>query len=383
MRIVALLLLLTLIVPAANAQILTTEVWVGDISRANGRLSITNLRNVSNHPGYDNQPAFFPDGESLLYSSEVGGLAETGLGIQPVRYFLATGESVPLTRARGFSPTPAPDGKAFMTLREGTVWLHALDGTPKKSLLPQVSTAGYFARIDEDRWVLFMNEKDRSIAIWDASRRTRSDVVHGAITAPYKAPWPNSVTFVVDDEDVKTIIRLDLHDDGGSAHRPIGTIPFPTGGNHVWTSHGTLLIASGNKIYEWNPDLPDLWPVLYEFSEPDLQGITRIALSPREDRIALVSTPKDVTLLRESRDAANRDLAEALAKSPGSAYVRTTETLDVSGSTATERGTWIRTWRGTSQKRALSGDYAVTWRRTVGGNGVPSWAIEKETYSTR
>jgi len=42
---------------------------------------------------------------------------------------------------------------------------------------------------------------------------------------------------------------------------------------------------------------------------PELQGLTRIALSPRGDHIALVSTPRDETIIRDSRAASNQALA--------------------------------------------------------------------------
>ena len=45
---------------------------------------ISNLVNVSNdHPGYDNQPAFFPDG-SLVYTTQSGELTDNGLGVHAV-----------------------------------------------------------------------------------------------------------------------------------------------------------------------------------------------------------------------------------------------------------------------------------------------------------
>lgn len=367
--------LLIAVAPIASAQVLTTEVWLGALDMRGGRFAVSDLRNISNHPGYDNQPAFAPDGRTLLFSSEFNGLAETGLGIRAVRYDIASGTATPLTKSRGFSPTPTPDGKQFMTLREGTVWLHDANGTPLRRLLPEVKTAGYFTRIDERRWVLFMNEPDRQIAFWNGESLTR--LVKNAITAPYRIPGTNAVSFVTSDGDTRTLMRLDLQDDGRTSERVLATIPFRTGGAHVWTSRGTLLMASGNAIHEWNPNAPDAWPVVHRFDNPDLQGITRIALSPAEDRIALVSTPNDRTVLRESREAANAEFAESVAKHRGNSWVRTTTELAISGDTATERGTSMRRWGA----NVLHGDYTVTWRRTISGNGTPAWSIASETYS--
>jgi hypothetical protein len=379
---IAVLLLLLLALPAA-AQILTTEVWLGKLDMEDGQFAVSELRNISSHPGYDNQPAFFPDGESLLFATEAGSLSETGLGIHAVRYWIGSGESVPLVKARGFSPTPTADGKQLTTLREGTVWLHELDGTPLRILLPHVKTAGYYTRIDEERWVLFMNEEKRHIAIWDEARSSLTRVVPDAVTAPYCIPGTNAVTFVVQEGESKKLMRLDLHDDHGSLDRVLATIPFLTSGAHVWTLRGTLLMASGNAIHEWHPDHPEDWPVVHRFTDPDLQGITRIALSPDAGRIALVSTPNDLAVLRESRAASNADFAESVARHRGTSWTRTPDRFDISDDTATERGTSVRRWRSPAGESVVSDTYTVVWRRRIASNGTPSWAAESEQYARR
>jgi hypothetical protein len=367
-----LLLLLLLALPAA-AQVLTTEVWVGKLDMGEGRFAVSELKNISNHAGYDNQPAFFPDGQSLLFSTEADGLAETGLGVHAVRYWLESGKREPLVKVRGFSPTPTADARQITTLREGTVWLYDLTGKPLRALLPQVKTAGYYTRMDERRWVLFMNEKERHIALWNGETLER--LVPGAITAPYRIPGTDAVSFVVQEEERKRLMRMELT--GNS--RVLAEIPFPTGGAHAWTARGTLLMASGNAIHEWNPRAPEAWPVVHRFTEPDLQGITRIALSPAADRIALVSVPNDLIVLRESRDAVNSAFAESVAKFRGTSWERTADRFELSGETATERGTSVRRWGSTE----IRNGYTVRWRRTISGNGTPVWTAETEEYAAR
>jgi hypothetical protein len=67
-------------------------------------------------------------------------------------------------------------------------------------------------------------------------------------------------------------------------------------------------------------------------------------------------------------------MAAALAKFRGTSYVRTPESITMQESSATERGTWIRRW-GSNE---LRGRYTAVWRRTVGGNGTPSWTLHSE-----
>ncbi|HEX3068331.1 MAG TPA: DUF4440 domain-containing protein, partial [Thermoanaerobaculia bacterium] len=398
---------------AATAQINDSEVWVGSLDMPGGRLTISNLVNISNHPGYDNQPAFFADGSRLVFTSQIAELDDTGHAVQAVIYDLASGSATPMKGALGFSPTPAVDGKSLMMLREGHVVLR--DSSGHETALTETKDAGYYARFDDRTWVLFMNDKQRRIVIYDATTKALDTMAIGANTAPIRVPGKRAVTFVASEpfpapegEAAKNVTRklvlrqLDLNDRHVTT---LAAIPFPTSGSHVWTSRGTLLIASGHTIYEWNPAHPNDWPKVAEFDNPELQGLTRIALSPRGDRIALVSTPRDETIIRDSRAASNQALAahhaEAFVdvlkddvivtaasgkliqgrtamkdeiearwkKEPDLVFVRTPATIAISTSdpAASERGTWTGHATTAAGPADWRGEYQAVWRKTIGG----------------
>jgi Tol biopolymer transport system component len=373
MRNLVVFLLVLSLAPAVAAQILETEVWVGNVDLRDGGFAVSGLQNISNHRGYDNQPSFLPDGASLLFTTEADNLDETGLGVHAVKYDLRTGKSTPLPFARGFSPTPTSDGKIMM-LRQGGVWLHDAHGRLLRALT-DTKEAGYFNRFEDGAWVLFMNDKDRRIVLYDPQSHALETMINGAITAPYRVPGQRAVTFVVEADDKLTLHRLDVDEKRVTM---LAAIPFPTGGHHVWTPRGTIFIASGSEIHEWDPQRPTEWPIVHRFDSPDLQGITRIALSPNGDRIALVSTARDEVVVRNSRAAVNDAMAAALTKFRGTSYVRTTGSLSMEDTSAREEGTWIRRWHSADGPVELHGRYTAVWRRTVGSNGTPSWALESE-----
>ena len=373
MRIFSVLVLLLALAPLTAAQILETEVWVGALDLREGGFAVSDLKNISNHRGYDNQPAFLPDGRSLLFTTEAVNLDETGLGVHAVKYDLRTGKSTPLPLARGFSPTPTADGR-IMLLRQGGVWLHDGHGKLLRALT-STKEAGYFYRFEDELWVLFMNDKDRRIVLYDPQSHALETMINGAITAPYRVPGERAVTFVVQSGDTRTLHRLDVD---AKRVTTLATIPFRTGGHHVWTPRGTIFMASGSAIHEWDPRRPSEWPIVHRFDSPDLQGITRIALNPAADRIAIVSTANDETVIRHSRAASNDAMAAALKPFRGTSYIRTVETITLEESSAMERGTWIRRWRGGEGPVELRGRYSASWRRAVGGNGTASWALERE-----
>jgi hypothetical protein len=372
MRKFAVSLLLLSLASAASAQIIDTEVWVGAVDLRDG-FTVSDLKNISNHPGYDNQPSFLPASNALYFTTEAESLSETGQGVHAVRYDLRTGRATPLPLALGFSPTPAERGR-IMLLREGDVRLHDAAGKPLRTLT-QSKSAGYFTRFEDGAWVLFMNDKDRRIVLYDPATHALETMATGAITAPYRVPGARAVSFVVQEKETLTLHRLDVD---AKQVTTLATIPFPTGGHHTWTPRGTIFIASAGTIYEWDPKHPDSWRSIHHFDEPDLQGITRIALSPDAKRIALVSVVRDETVLRDSRLLWNRDMKARLASYRGTSYVRVAETLDVSGDTATEKGTWVRRWREAAGPVELHGRYTTMWKREAAGNGTVFWAPQSE-----
>jgi len=81
-----------------------------------------------------------------------------------------------------------------MMLREGHVVLRDPRGT--KTALTETKDAGYYARFDDRTWVLFMNDKQRRIVIYDATTKALDTMAVGANTAPFRVPGKRAVTFV-------------------------------------------------------------------------------------------------------------------------------------------------------------------------------------------
>ena len=56
----------------AAAQPPDTEVFLASLSVRDGKVEIGKPINISNSPGYDNQPSFTPDGAAVLFTSVRG-----------------------------------------------------------------------------------------------------------------------------------------------------------------------------------------------------------------------------------------------------------------------------------------------------------------------
>ena len=64
-------------VPAATAPVAVppdapppdTEIFLASCAATNGQLHVGAPINITNSPGYDNQPSFTPDGREILFTS--------------------------------------------------------------------------------------------------------------------------------------------------------------------------------------------------------------------------------------------------------------------------------------------------------------------------
>ena len=102
--------------PFTAGEAKTTQIGIITIERSG--VSVGKAVNITNNPGYDNQPQFLPDSSAVLFSSEPRRQAERHL---PLRHHVE--ECAPRSPARprtSLSPTMTPDGKTFTTVRGGS-----------------------------------------------------------------------------------------------------------------------------------------------------------------------------------------------------------------------------------------------------------------------
>ena len=120
--------------------------------------------NLTNRPGYDNQPAFTPDGKAILFTSiRADGQADV------YRLDLATRAITQLTKTpeSEYSPTPLPTGTGFSVVRvemDSTqrLWAFNAQGHSPVLLLPDVAPVGYHLWLDDHTLALFVDGNNGS-----------------------------------------------------------------------------------------------------------------------------------------------------------------------------------------------------------------------------
>src|SRR5881394_3042302 len=92
----------------------STDIFLAPLSIEDGRPVIGSPVNVTNRPGYDNQPSFTPDGHALLFTS----IHDDGQS-DIYRYDLATKEITRVTNTpeSEYSATVMPGNQRFSVVR--------------------------------------------------------------------------------------------------------------------------------------------------------------------------------------------------------------------------------------------------------------------------
>jgi len=275
-----------------------TDIYLAEL-RARGprdRVEVGAPVNATHRTGYDNQPFFTPDGHGFLYTSVTAGQADIW------RYDIAAGRSVPVTTTpeSEYSATPLPDGSGFSVVRveaDSTqrLWRFDWDGGHPALLLPGVKPVGYHAWGDTQMVVLFVLGQPATLQVADlrtgAATPVAKDIGRGVQRIP--GVDPPAISFVQKGappppDSVWVVAQLDL------PTRRIRTLvrTLPGVDQYAWTPGGVLLMAKGSKLYQWSPARSPDWEEIADFSALGVESITRLAVSRRGDRLALVAADR-------------------------------------------------------------------------------------------
>jgi dipeptidyl aminopeptidase/acylaminoacyl peptidase len=260
-----------------------TDIFLMPLTRSGGALSTGTPRNITARAGYDNQPFFSPDGRSIYYTSQREGQTDI------YRFDLAAGTSTQVTRTREneYSPTIMPDGKHFSVIRDSTqhLWSFTLDGTPVRALLDSVRPVGYHTWLNADTVFVFVLGTPATLRRAELVRGTAAVMASDIGRALLTVPGRRAVSYAQRDSAGYLVRTIDPVSGQGET-----LVRLPEDNEFfIWLSDGSLLSASGNRLLRWRAG-EKAWSEVTRFTEPGLQRITRLAVSPAGDRLALVGT---------------------------------------------------------------------------------------------
>ena len=265
-----------------------TDVWVADLTIRAGRVSVGKPVNVTTRPGYDNQPAFLPDGSGFVYT-RIG--ADGQADIWRYDFATHTAHAVTTTPESEYSPTFMPRSAGISVVRvepDSTqrLWRLDLDGGHPALLFEKIKPVGYHAWAGDSVLALHVLGNPNALVLARLGSEKFDTVARNIGRALQPIPGRRAVSFVQIVDSTKSWL-MELNTDSATVRR---LILLPRGAEfHVWTTGGLVLASDGTTLYQWDSRGAASWQRVTDLSAFGLKGLTRLAVSATGDRVALVA----------------------------------------------------------------------------------------------
>ncbi len=282
--------------PAAAAD---TEIFLAPLSPG-ARAFVGAPVNITNSPGYDNQPSFTPDGAGILFTSVRGGGTQTDI----YRYDIASRATVRVTSTAEseYSATVTPDGGHISVIRveaDGTqrLWRFTTDGRAPELVLTNIKPVGYHAWAGDHTLALFVLGSPATLQLADTVTGSGEVLAAGIGRSIQKIPGGGTISFV---ERLTTngAVTMSIRELDPKTKRITPLVDAVAGAREAdcaWTPDGMLVMAEKDVLYGWRRPSTGSgqgeWKRLADLGALGLHGVTRIAISPKGDRIAFVTQP--------------------------------------------------------------------------------------------
>jgi PPE-repeat protein len=201
-----------------------------------------------------------------------------------------------------------PDGRNISFVRveaDGTQRLWQIDASANRTetaavLLPDVKRVGYYAWIDAATVALFiLGENGTPSTLQVADTRTGGlQPIAADIGRSIQRMPSGAISFIQRSHESSIASPLTLHHlfkkPGATAFDDGPLVPLPARATDpyvAWMPDGAALVALNSTLYRWRPGEPD-WSPVSNLAAFGLRDVTRLAVSPQGDRIAIVASAK-------------------------------------------------------------------------------------------
>lgn len=283
--------------PAGAQEFVPVNLYVADIVETGATIRIGTPKKLTGDRGVNSQPAFTPDGKSILF---VGRRDSANAQSDIYRIDLATGEETQITRTPEMenSPTVTPDGRLMVIrwvpetlFRNWGPWRYDIqNGVPLDGVLPGPDTVGYYVMVDSVTYAMVRPKSKTTVAIFDTQKKTMTDR-DGPVAnlPPQLIPGTRAISYTrVDSLGCNQIMRLEVAGGAGTSIAPAlrdRTV-------HSWTPGGVMLMARGNRVYARKPGRDREWKEIAAFADRELRNVNTYTVSPDGKKLIMISATK-------------------------------------------------------------------------------------------
>jgi hypothetical protein len=264
-----------------------TEIYLFDINFRNGKFTLSNPINITDHKGYDNQPSFHPVLPFVYYASA----NDSGrTDIKYYDYVKGATRQVTDTPEREYSPTITPNEYYFSCIIQRDngkqdLGQYLIGGGPATVLINNLKV-GYHTWIDANSLLLFVLA-DSSNNLHEYNLTTKESTIVAAKPGRSLHRIPNQQAFSFIDKFNPEQWVIKQFDPVTKAISPIVNTVGKSE-DITWTNNGYILTSDGEKLYCYKPQSSKEWQVIDTKPLPMLKKITRMAVNKDNTKLAVV-----------------------------------------------------------------------------------------------
>jgi Tol biopolymer transport system component len=277
-------LVVALLLPLVGWSQTGSEIWLFNLREKRGKITATHPINITNHPGYDNQPSFHPQEPIVYYSSfNDQGRAD----IKSYNYKTKATAQITTTNEREYSPTITPDQTFISCIIQRDNGAQDLGKYPVDGGDPAVIvdhlTVGYHVWADNSHLALFVLGQPQTLHFLRLPTKEDTIIASQIGRSLHRIPQQRAISFVhKESEQQWRIKKFDTET------LKVSTIADAMPGREdiAWTPGGVLLSSDGNQLFALEGKT---WkPIEVNSQAVKLRGITRLAVSADGKKLAVV-----------------------------------------------------------------------------------------------
>jgi len=247
--------------------------------------TLKNPINISNNKGvYDNQPSFLMDGMGVLFSSTRNDQTDI------VLYDIEKKEKRWMTNSTGseYSPQQTPNKKFFSAVKLDTddtqlLWHYSFRRKKPRVLVDKLKI-GYHAWFNEKMIVSFVLGDPAILQVNHLKYKIKYPIDKNIGRSIHKIPTTELISIISLEHDEPEIYSIDPI----SSEKKYIADPLEGSQDMALAQDKTIIMGKANKLYKLKPGDDKTWIEIASLSEFGLDGITRIAISPLGNKIAIV-----------------------------------------------------------------------------------------------
>jgi hypothetical protein len=275
-----------LFLPAVNccfAQLPDTDLWLFSIKKNKDLYTVEKGVNITNRPGYDNQPSFSADDRTIYYVS-----IREDKQADIYAYQIAQGRSIQLTKTpeSEYSPAETGDSKSLNCVvvekdSAQRIWTYDVKTGAAENLLFDEDSVGYYTFLNADTVLYYKLTRPHSLRARSLS--TGKDVfIAESPVRGFKPVRRHEFIF-----GIKDSLQVSYYRYNTLLQKAVKYSVFASQNEDlVWHPWWGLLKSETTQILRYD-EKEQKWLLLFDFGASGIKKITRFAFDNRNKKIVI------------------------------------------------------------------------------------------------